>query len=830
MKFYVWAILDHPRLALLLLAVLVAGLGLFAKNFELDASADSLLLENDPHLQYYRAVRDTYGSDDFLVITYAPRQDRELFSSDALNDLKRLRDELKNVPRVASVTSILDVPLIASPRVTLAELAEHVRTLEDPSVDPLLAKNELRHSPLYSNLILSKDGRTTALLAVLERDQVYLELLSRRERLRDKQRLEGFSEITARELEAVEDEFHRYSSVARERQSDMIAEVRTILAKHEKRAKIHLGGVPMIVSDMVDFIRHDLMVFGVGVLVFLVGMLSLIFRQPRFVILPMLCCLASALSMFGLLGLFGWRVTVVSSNFISLVLIITLSLAVHLIVRYNEIIAENPDADQYTLVREMVASKALPSLYTVLTTVVAFVSLIVSDIRPVIDFGWMMALGIGVAFLLTMVLLPAGLVMLKPQRFIPKVDLTGRITSCLAYLNETYGRKILLLSMAIAVFGLAGIGRLTVENRFIDNFKESTEIYQGMELIDRQLGGTTPLEIIIDPPAGAELDGERLNGDDPFEDDPFAAEAGITATSYWFNAYQLENIEKIQQVLDEHPATGKVLSLATTGQLLKQLNEDRALDDLSLAVIYKKLPSEIKKSLIDPYLSKDGQQLRFAIRVVESNPKLHRQKLLQTLEQNLVNQVGLNPEQVHLNGMFVLYNNLLQSLYRSQILTLGAVFAAIMVMFLVLFRSWQLALLAIIPNILAAGSVLGLMGWLGLPLDIMTITIAAITIGIAVDDTIHYVHRFKDEVAVDGNHLEAVRRCHHSVGKAMYYTSITVILGFSILALSNFIPTIYFGLFTGLAMAIAMLGNLTLLALLLIKFKPEGNVCNFPKE
>jgi len=485
------------------------------------------------------------------------------------------------------------------------------------------------------------------------------------------------------------------------------------------------------------------------------------------------------------------------------------------------------------MVKEMVRSKAVPSIYTALTTIVAFASLLTSDIRPVIDFGWMMAIGISFALLISFAILPAGLMLYKnPVKFTPKFDITGIITRTCAHWVEHRGKLTLTIFAALAIISVIGISKLTVENRFIDYFKPTTEIDQGMELIDRQLGGTTPLDVIIDADAdffAAQIENDTITEDDPFADDFFdeeEAEAGLSGSSYWYNSYQIDTLKQIHNYLDELPETGKVLSMATTMIMMQQLNEDLPLDNISLAVIHKKLPQVINESLFRPYMSEDGNQVRFSLRVIDSNPDLRRDSLLKKIRLDLTEKLNIKPEQVHLTGMFVLYNNVLQSLFSSQIMTIGVVFLVIMVMFIIQFRSLRLAIISIIPNLISAGMVLGLMGWLNIPLDIMTITIAAIAIGIAVDDTIHYVHRFNEEIAVDGDYLAAMKRSHDSVGRAMYYTSITIIIGFSILTLSNFIPTIYFGLFTSLAMVIAMFANLTLLALLLIIWKPQKKADN----
>jgi predicted RND superfamily exporter protein len=282
----------------------------------------------------------------------------------------------------------------------------------------------------------------------------------------------------------------------------------------------------------------------------------------------------------------------------------------------------------------------------------------------------------------------------------------------------------------------------------------------------------------------------------------------------------LEDVDKVHNYLDGLPETGKVLSISTAMSMLESLKDGKNLDDFFLSILFRRLPPEVKQSLFSPYMSEDGNQLRFSIRIIDSDPDLKRAALLDKIKVHLIENMGYQPEQIHLSGMLVLYNNMLQSLFSSQIKTLGVVFVAILIMFIFLFRSIKMAALAIVPNILAATTILGIMGLVGIPLDIMTITIAAITIGIAVDDTIHYVHRFQEEYWKDKNYWYAIMRCHNSIGRAMYYTSMIITAGFSILALSNFIPTIYFGLLTGAAMITALITNLTLLPLLITLVKP----------
>jgi len=822
-------VLGRPLGTLFVIAVLTLACGLFARDFGLDATTDSLTLERDEDLKYYRSIRARYESDEYLIVTFTPSGD--LFSEQVLADLQQLRDSVAAVPGIASVVSILDVPLVRSPPVDLQDLGSGIRTLEEEGTDHGMAREELLTSPLYQNLLVSPDARTTSMRVDLEQDEEYLQLFYWRNSLREKRLVSKLTAGEEAELKDATERFQAYSQRALASEQEQIATIRAVLAEHSHLGKMHLGGVPMIVSDSIDFIRHDLLVFGIAVFVFLVIILSVAFRKARWVVLPLVTCLATCTIMLGVLGFMGWRVTVVSSNFVPLMLILCLALTLHIIVRYREIHAAQPDCDQMTLVRTTVRRIVVPCLYTALTTMVAFCSLIVSNIEPVIDFGWMMVMGVAIAFILSFTLFPAVLVMLEPGEPRSGKDLTASITAFFAMMVTRHSRATIVVFAVLALICVSGVARLTVENRFIDYYRENTEIYQGMQLIDRELGGTTPFEIIIDAPVEELIEDDEFRFGDEFEEDfedfysdDSDAEAGITATSYWFNRWRMPDVRAIHDYLDELPETGKVLSIGTVAEVLEQVDPDILQDNYGLSVVYRKLPEDVKDVLFAPYLSEDGQQLRFSMRVFESDPSLRRADLIEKTRRYLLDEMNLAEDQVHLSGMLVLYNNMLQSLFRSQVLTLGVVFFAIALTFLVLFRSIRIAVIAIIPNLLAAGIVLGVMGWSGIALDIMTITIAAITIGIGVDDTIHYVHRFETEFRADRNYWEAIKRSHATIGRAMYYTSVTVMLGFSILALSRFVPTIYFGLLTGLAMLVALVANLALLPVLIATFHAEGQL------
>lgn len=828
--------LKHRLLCGLLLLAIAACSAWFAQGFRLDASADSLILENDDDLRYYREVVTQYGSSESVIVAYTPQG--ELFSDQALRRIQALRDDLEALPPVQSVTSLLDVPLLDSPRTNLSEVQDQIRTLLSKSTDRELARKEFATSPLYRNLLTDPSGETTAMLVTLKPDNEANALLKRREDLRLQKLNAGLNVAEQIELDEVSARYSQSSGQLQQRQQQTIASIRGVVDQHRQHAHIVIGGVPMIASDMIDFVRSDIRLFSLLVGGFLILLLAIAFRQLRWVLVPVGICAIVSLCMVGLLGLMQWPVTVVSSNFTSLTLIISLSLVVHLIVRYRELQAEHPHADATELTRETVRSKFAPSLFTTATTMVSFGSLVIADVRPVIDFGQMMVCSVVAAFALTFLIFPWAVGKIPPRKVAStRFAFSARITQAFANSIRHSGGLVLLIYVVLVVAGIIGISRLGVENRFIDYFKDSTEIYKGMVLIDKKLGGTTPLEVIIDAPTDFLSDAGSTSEEDAFADD-FADEfnddfaddfgygdsdegSGLTGTSYWYNSFGLAQAGKIHRYLENLPETGKVLSMATTMELITLLNNDDAPDDFTLSIMYGRLPPAIKEQLFDPYMSADGNQLRFSIRVIDSDSNLRRDELLKKIRADLLEQFELEADQLHLAGALVLYNNVLQSLFSSQIMTLTAVFGAIVLMLWMLFGSLRIALLGVLPTIFAASMILGLMGWLNIPLDIMTITIAAITIGIGVDDTIHYTHRYKEEFKARGDRWQAMQHSHSSVGQAIYLTSVIVTLGFSILAMSNFIPIVLFGLFTGLAMLLALIANLTLLPLLLVKLGPD---------
>ena len=812
-RFYGSLVFKKPYLVIAILLLLVGFFGWQTQNFRLDASADSLLLEDDPDLEFSREINVRYGIREAVTIAYTPTGD--LFSREELNKLGELRDELLTINRVESVDSILNVPIFED--TPLTGISEDYLTLSDQDIDLVSAREEVTNSPVFRNAVISPDGKTAGMLVSFAIDETARDLIGRRTELRSKARGEELSADEVSELAQIESDYAIHSVLAADRQHEIISVVRATLERYRENAQIYLGGAPMIADDLVTFVQGDLSSFSFAVVLLIVFALGLIFRKVRWVVLPLACCAVAGVIMVGVLGLMDWRVTVVSSNFISLLLIITISLTVHLIVRYRELRATRHYTDHDKLLRHSVLSMFRPCLYTALTTAVAFGSLIVSGILPIITFGWMMMMGVATALLVAFTLFPAILSIIKKDESKHSSNLRLNLTSVLADVTAKLDNKILYIYFGVALISGIGLSQIRVENSFIDYFRESTEIYQGMSLFDEKLGGTLSFDVVVNLPAAEnDFDG---GFDDGFG---FGDSGDSNEDAYWFTAPKMEQVKEIHQYLDNDPQTGKVLSFGAVIELAEQLNDDQSIDGLLWAVLYNRIPETLKQTVLNPFISIDDNQIRFNVRVIESAENLNRNELLQRIEAGIESDFGFADEDVQLTGILVMYNNVLQSLFQSQILTLGVVMLAIMVMFLVLFRSFMIALICIIPNAIAAAFVLGIMGWVGIPLDIMTITIASISVGIGVDNTIHYMHRFKREFPRIGNYRDTMYFCHNSIGRAMYFTSMTIVAGFSILAVSNFIPTIVFGLLTSLAMLVALVGSLTLLPQLLATFKPLG--------
>ena len=792
-QFYRKNIIYRPKLTILVLFLLLVSFGYYSKDFKLDASSDTLLLENDPDLKYLKEVNNRYGSKEFLILTYTPEE--AMISEKSLNNLLSLKYKIQSLDWVYSVITLLDVPLLNNSDVPLAERLQNFTTLKSENVDIERGFEEILSSPVFKNFVISEDGKTTGIIVNIKEDV----------------NLKNLDDKSKEEIE-------KYKDLRKKKNHKNIVEIREIIKSYDNIGKIYLGGIPMIADDMMSFIKNDIIVFGIGVLLFIIVTLWFLFKKLIWIIVPLSSCFFSVLIMTGLLGLIGWKVTVISSNFIALMLILTMAMNIHMSTRFLQLKKNNPNLKNSEVIFMTTCKMFWPIIYTALTTICAFLSLIFSEIKPVIDFGWMMSLGLIISFVITFTLLPTLINLLSTEKINIEVESKSKITEFLGEISINSRPTIFLITLVVIISSIVGISRLEVENSFINYFNKNTEIYKGMKLIDEKLGGTTPLDIIIKFPT---FEKDKLTvADDEFED--WGDEENHDNRKYWFTKDKIEKIEKVHSYLESNPFVGKVLSFSSILKVAKQLNNNKPLDTLEIGVFYSKIPDTIKKEVIDPYISIEDNEARISLRIKDSEKNLRRNDLIKKIEYDLENQIGLESNEYKLAGVLILFNNLLQSLFKSQILTLGFVMSGIFAMFLILFRNIKLSLIGVVPNFIAAFFILGIIGLLEIPLDMMTITIAAITIGIAVDNSIHYIYRFKEEFFQNNSYEKTIKLCHSTVGIAILNTSITIVFGFSILVLSNFIPTIYFGVFTGLAMLLAMISVLTLLPSLILLTKPFG--------
>ncbi len=784
-------VLKNPKAILVLLIITILSFGYYTKDFRLDASSETLLIDGDPDLAYLKEVSERYGSREFLILTYTPNEG--MVTDASINNLLSLKYKIQSLNWVHSVVTLLDIPLLSNSDAPLQERLESFKTLKDEDVDKDRGFKEILNSPVFRNFVISEDGKTSGVI-------VYIKQSQKLENIESKSK----------------DEIENYKDQIKKQNHQNILEIRQVIQSYGDVGKIYLGGIPMIADDMMTFIKSDIVVFGIGVLLFIIATLWFVFRKLIWIIVPISSCIASVMIMTGLLGLLGWKVTVISSNFIALMLILTMAMNIHMSTRFLQLKKNSPSKNNLEIISLTTRKMFWPIFYTVLTTILAFLSLIFSEIKPIIDFGWMMTFGLITSFIITFTLLPTFLSFAPSDNISLKKEQNSKLTAFLGSLSINKKNLIFSVTGIVIILSVIGISKLEVENSFINYFNKNTEIYKGMKLIDEELGGTTPLEVILKfPKKGKE---KKSTEDDEFED--WGDENDENDDKYWFTKDKIDKIASVHNYLDSLPEIGKVLSFSSIIDVATQLNNNKPLGTLEMGVLYSKIPESIKTEIIDPYLSIENDEARISLRIIDSQENLRRNDLINKINFDLKDKIGLEESEYQLAGVLILFNNLLQSLFKSQILTLGLVMIGIFIMFLILFRNIKLSLIGVVPNFIAAFFILGIIGLLEIPLDMMTITIAAITIGIAVDNSIHYIYRFKEEFNKIKDYNRTLQLCHSTVGVAILNTSITIVFGFSILVLSKFIPTIYFGMFTGLAMLLAMISVLTLLPALILIIKP----------
>ena len=827
-------LVSAPKLSLALALILCAFLCAFVPKLAIDASTQTLLLENDKDLELWRDITKRYKIPNTLVIAYTPNSD--LLSESSISTLAALSKDLAQIKGVKSVFSMLDAPLLLSSGLKFSDLLGTIPTLKDSNASKEAIKAEFLSSPFYKNSLVSSDFKTTALLLTLEPNSRYNECIASITALENTLKTAENNATAKTLLKEQRAAFKAYRDELRIAEHEQIAQIRQVIAKYNQNSQsripyqdefsnsqsriphqasssqLFLGGINMIADDMIAFVRSDLATYGLATLLLCSLCLFVYYLQLRYVFLAIFICLVCVGVASGLFGLLGFEITVISSNYIALQLIITLSVVIHLINSYREFFRKKSSFSQKAIVYLALKERMSPCFFAIFTTIIGFISLVFSDIRPIISLGVMMSASITLSLILSFWLFGSIMSLLSKKSVNTAFERYFSLTTlCAKIALNLRARKVVFAISALGLcVGLWGISKLSVENSFIGYFKENTDIYKGMELIDNKLGGTVPLDIIIS------FKKDKKEPRNSSLDDEFADEfASSDAAQYWFNERRMSVLKSVNEYLKNKEFIGSVSSLADLLEVGKELNEGRELDALALALIYSSLSGERRELILTPFVSIENDELHFSVRTLDSDPRLKRAEFLRTLQNELNELVGENA-QVKISGAMKLYTNMLDSLFSSQINSLGFVLLAFFATFWLIFASLRLAIIAICINILPLICVLGAMGLAGLSLDIMSITIGSISLGIGVDSAIHYIYRYKRELAHFKDSKKAIIASHASIGYALYYTSFAVFIGFGVMISSNFWPTIYFGALTDLVMFFMLASSLILLPSLLL--------------
>ena len=771
----------------------------FIKNFRIDASSDTLVAQNDSDFEYFNNYSKQFKSENFLILAV---ENKNKPDEDFIQNFKNISSKILALNSVSQVFSFIDAPILFLNNTTLNNLnANNLENLRNTNLEIDDVIEEFTRNPIYVDQIINNEASVFSIIIYLKKN------------IKLKKAREDFKKLLISKNKYLE-----IKTLNDQTRNSLINNIRDIIKEADGKYIYYLGGVEMIANDVIKFVKNDILIFSISVILIIIFVLFIIFQQIKWVIICLLSSSYSVVVIFGILGITQIEVTAISSNFSALIFILSISMNIHIINNYR--LQKNKTLNLSYTIQTMF----WPCLYTTLTTMVAFGSLIITDIKPIIDFGFIMIIGLIISLICSFTILPLLIsafpknIILDKNHFLLKINFL--------YLAKNNSKKIILISSLLFITSIGGIYNLGVENSFVNYFKKNTEIYKGMKLIDEQLGGTTPVDIILyfneDEyeisllNEGSEeplYSNSEHNEDLDLEEDFFDDDIFNDNNDNWFSQEKLKIIFDIHEYLNTREEIGKVQSIKSLIDLANLINK-KPLNIFELSILYEEVPDIYKEQLIYPYLLVDDNMARITARVRDSGD-INRKQLIKDIRSYIELNDNSSLRSFKINGLLVLYNNMLDSLFNSQIKSLGFVIILIFIMFLILFKSLKLSIIGIIPNIFASSIILGIIGFLSIPLDIMTITIAAITIGIAVDNTIHYLYRYK-EFKKNNTMIDSIKYTNSSVGLAVFTTSITIAIGFSVLSLSSFIPTVIFGFFTSMAMLFAMIGVLLFLPSLLL--------------
>ena len=782
-------------------------------NIKIDSSSESILLESDPDLAFHRKMSEKYSSNEQLFFTLTPYSNNK-FSKSFILEMKKIEEELFQIDNIESINSILNSPLLQSFNDPEKKLSMNsLYYILDKEINFEKAKKELISHPVYSGNLLNKKGESFSFLINLKKNEKYLDLIKLREQLKLEKKIELLKTVKKQIRLEYENEIKVNELI--------ISKIREVSMKYKDVASFSLGGTPIISTDLIEIIKEDLSFIGFIILLLMIFTIKFIFKKNLFIFYIFTSAFFSIFMCFLYLELTNTYLSVVSSNFISLILIMSISISIHLILNFKENLELNSEKALFNTYHNMLK----PISFVVITTIIGFISLMFSDIKPIIEFGLIISIGLVFTFFSSFLFL---ILFFNNNKIKNDFSFFSFYNFPEKVIKPFYGNfKIFYIIFFLLFISFSGISKLTVENSFMNYFDKDTEIYKGLLFIDKEFEGTTPLDIIINLPKEEFVEDfnesdkisteEDLSDFDDFDD---FEEDSEDLNKYWFIESKLDTIFNTHNYLNNKDFIGNVLSFQSMLDLAKNLNEGNKLTTLEINALFKEFPEHIKKIIINPYISIEDNQLRFSTRIIDSSLGLKRDTLLKEIPEELSEELGISVDNIILTNAMLLYNNTLQSLFSSQIKTLYIIFFSFLLLFLILFKNILIATIALTVNIISIAFLFGLIGNLNIPLDIMTITIAAISIGISVDDTIHFIYRFQKEKIIHGK-KKALEICQKTITYPMLFTSIIISVGFSALYLSNFIPNALFGLLISISMIVALLLNLILLPTTLSLLKED---------
>ena len=785
-------VLTRGRIPILVGFLAAAGAAAWLlRDFAVEAGTDVLLDQADKDLAYYNQTRADWETDEYVMV--CARRNEGWFTPDSLALLSDMVRTAKSLPHAKKLLTIGQVPLLRNQPPSVVGLPLPLYLLNDqgvlnPKANLEKAREELLgHTHALGNLI-SADTKDLSLLVYLDVPEAVSRLEPEWNRLLGSPR----TDESSRRIEEIRAPYAAAIQETNLRRTALVAALRDAAGRWRPKVDgpVRLAGLPIINVVLREHIKADISTFGVVSLTVFTLTFFLVYRRFRWVGYPIVSCVIPVLLMLGLMVLFGKKMTVITSNMPVLLFVLTLPYTVYFIERYLERRSLHPSEDPVETTARAPQEIWSPCLFSVLATMAGTAAHIPSGIIPVRTFGIMMTIGMAFSLGVVMLFLPATVVTLPGvtgRAAGPTSEPRGPLRLLLALVLRA---PALVVLFSLAVFGVSvwGMTKIKVETKFIDYFHQKSEIYQGLDYIDNQMGGTTPFEVILTSPT----------------------------PGFFKTAEGLAALEGVGKFFASVPETGNLRSIKT---LVDEVRKGyRARDPQILGLL-----TGFAKDQVKEFCNADFTKSRILVRMKETAPTLNRKAILGRLTAHLdsLKDKELKGVEARPTGVFLLYANMLDTYWPNTKKTFFLATAAIWLMLMLLFRSPIMAALVILPEVLPVFLVLGVMGFTGIALDMVTVIIASVALGIGIDAAIQYAVRFRRELEAANGDLElAIRRSHATIGRAILIATSIVFAGFAMLCFSQFVPTIYFGLFTGLAILMGLFASLTTLpaSFLLLKY------------